>query len=289
MGFFDFFKGSKPNTRDAEALPGGGPEIRDFECMSRPVSLLKIIAMKYVQTITYLVAACLVLIGIFPAVGWCAPQSTDEDNLRYVWSVDGITIYQQPDVAADSVGYVGYGETVTVGEAVKAGPVDEENYPWRSKWVQVDYNGTTGFMLDAFLSGYPAPDRAGLPMFLDEYLGSLSPVVSGQDEGQTDEFCAKRTRHFENGIFYESTDFGPCEQCGHIRESIFFPSATKEEVLMMAVYFEFQYEGMQPELLRAEGNTDGTQWVVAYEYGQIKDIQLQEQEEGVLLIKDIML
>ena len=245
--------------------------------------------MKSLNKINCLMVSCLLLVGILPVAGWCSAQSLENGNLRHAWSVDGITIYQQPDVTADSVGYVGYGETVTVGEAVKEGPVDEENYLWRSKWVQVDYNGTTGFMLDAFLSGYPAPDRAGLPMFLDEYLGSLSPVVSGQDEGQTDEFCAKRTRHFENGIFYESTDFGSCEQCGHIRESIFFPSATMEEVLMMAVYFQFQYEDMQPELLPAEGSTDGTQWVVAYEYGQIVDVQLQEQKEGVLLIKDIVL
>ena len=231
----------------------------------------------------------LLLVGILPVVGWCGTQPPENGNLRYAWSEGGITIYQQPDFTADSIGYIGYGEAVNVGEAVKGGPVDHEDYPWSSKWVQVEYNGVNGFMLDAFLSGYPAPDRAELPILLEEYVGSLSPVVSAQDEGQTDEFCAKRTRHFENGIFYESTDFGPCEQCGHIRESIFFPSATKEEVLMMVVYFEFQYENMQPELLLAEGNTDGTQWLVAYGYGQIVDIQLQEQEGGVLLIKDIVL
>ena len=236
-----------------------------------------------------MMVSCLLLAGILPAAGWCGTQPPEDGNLKYAWSVDGITMYRKPDFTADSIGHVGYGEAVHVGVAVKDGPVGDKNHPWRSQWVQVDYHGTTGFVLDTFLSGYPAPDRAGLPMLLEEYVGGLSPVVSEQDEGQTDEFCAKRTRRFKNGVFYESTDFGPCEQCGQIRESIFFPLATNEEVLMMAVYFEFQYEDMQPEFLPEEGNTDGTQWLLAYEYGQIVDIQLQEQEEGVLLIKDIVL
>ena len=245
--------------------------------------------MKLLNKISCLMVSCLLLAGILPAAGWCGAQPPKNGSLRYTWSADGITIYRQPGFTADSIGHVGYGEAVYVGGAVKDGPVNQEDYPWSSKWVQVEYNGATGFVLDAFLSGYPAPDRGGLPILLEEYVGSLSPVVSQQDEGQTDAFCAKRTRHFENGVFYESTDFGPCEQCGHIRESIFFPSATKEEVLMMAVYFEFQYEDMQPELLPEEGNADGTQWVATYEYGQIVDIQLQEQEGGVLLIKGVML
>src|SRR5690606_30648561 len=55
---------------------------------------------------------------------------------------------------ADSIGQVDYGETVMVGESVKEGPVGEKAYPWRLTWVQVECNGITGVMLNAFLSGY---------------------------------------------------------------------------------------------------------------------------------------
>ncbi|RQP16512.1 MAG: hypothetical protein EAS52_11550 [Parapedobacter sp.] len=245
--------------------------------------------MNFFQVTSCLTVTCLLLVGVDPADAGGTSYPTENDNLRYSWFVGERTVYRKPDVGEDQVGHLAYGETVIVGEAVKEKPVDDDDYLWNSKWVLVEYRGDKGFMLDAFLSRYPAPDRTELPMLMDEYIGSLSPLVLEKNEGKNDEYCAKRTRHFENGITYMSTDFGPCESCGHIREEIFFPSAAKEEALMMAVYFEYQYESMPPELRSLADNADGTQWVIAYEYGQEIDIQLMEQEEGVLLIKDIFL
>ena len=125
------------------------------------------------------------------------------------------------------------------------------------------------------------------PILLEDYIRSLSPIVTEKREGKTDEFCNKLTLNFENGIKFTSTDFGPCESCGHLREEAFFPIATPEEVLALAISLEAQYDSFESVLFLP--SKDGGAWLILHEYGQAIEIELIKTGKGIRLIKDVFL
>lgn len=223
----------------------------------------------------------------------------------YVWQEKGIAVYAGPSLKADSVGRFGYGEMIDIVEMLESKEVDVTMYKhhgqhWvsdgylseyrqSSNWAKVRIEGRYGYVLDTYLAVVPPPDPAPDAGFmLEDYLKSLSPVVFEKSEGETEEFCARTMLHFENGIRYTYTDFGPCEQCGHGQQVLYLPLSSKQEATMMALHFFRRYglfSGENTVLFRKNGND----WEIEgmMEYGQVFNIRIDEQESGVLLIEDM--
>ena len=222
----------------------------------------------------------------------------------YLWNTEGCTLYASPLDDADTVGRLHYGKSVEIVEILEGEPVQVtiykqqngsqhsaeylKDYQLSSNWVKVQYDNQSGYILDTYLSSIPPPDRShDMGFIMENYLKILSSVTLEEKEEQTDDFCARNTLHFENGIQYTYTDFGPCEQCGHGQQQIYFPLTNKKEGIIMALHF-FRLGG-----LFSEGNEvvlkktkDRLEIEGYFEYGQMQLMHIVEQEHGILLIED---
>ncbi|MBK1440010.1 hypothetical protein JHJ32_08440 [Parapedobacter sp. ISTM3] len=232
------------------------------------------------------------------------PQLTDSIPDKYSWHPDGLIIYAAPSLTADSINRAGYGEFILVeelldGETVNVALYQHDEDKWisdeylklyqhASHWLRIKHGGRSGFILDTYLAPIPPLDtshKSGLVW--EEYLKSLSVVTFEKCEGQTEDFCARNTLHFENGIVYTYTDFGPCEQCGHVQTQLYVPLIGKAEAMMMGLHFFRCYglfSGANSVLLKREG--EGVALEGYMESGQTLVISFTELRDGVCLIED---
>ena len=234
-------------------------------------------------------------------------SAPDSVRTTYVWHTEGIPLYPSPSQLTHPVGQLTYGEEVTItgiagGEAAGAkiyahAQIDEmpdgyvKEYVLPAHWVKVEHEGTTRYVPDTYLSGFRAPVHTGDGTFiLQDYLQWLSAVTAEAHEGQTGAFCSRSILHFENGITYTFTDFGPCEQCGHGQQQLYLPTATKTEALMMALHF-FECYGLfsTGNTVLIKQNSEGVELEGVMEYGQTVMMRIEQQENGVLLIEDMYL
>lgn len=232
------------------------------------------------------------------------PQLTDSIPDKYSWHPDGLIIYAAPSLTADSINRAGYGEFILVEELWDGETVDVTRYQhdedkWisdeylklyqhASHWLRVKHGGRPGFILDTYLAPIPPPDTSHASgLIWEEYLKSLSMVTFEESEGQTEDFCARNTLHFANGIIYTFTDFGPCEQCGHVQKQLYLPLTSKAEAMMMGLHF-FRYYGLfsgaNRVLLKREGEAVALEGYM--ESGQMLVISFTELQNGVCLIED---
>jgi len=232
------------------------------------------------------------------------PQLKDSIPDKYSWHPDGLVVYAAPSLTADSIDCVGYGELILVEELLDGETVnttlyqrDEDKwisdeylkrYQHASHWLRVKHGGRSGYVLDTYLAPIPPPDtshKSGLVW--EEYLKSLSVVTFEESEGQTEDFCARNTFYFANGIKYTHTDFGPCEQCGHAQTQLYVPLIGKAEAMMMGLHF-FRYYGLfsgaNSVLLKREGEAVALEGYM--ESGQALVISFTELRDGVCLIED---
>lgn len=238
---------------------------------------------------------------LIPAESLATSHST---KTMYLWNTEGSTLYASPFDDADTVGRLHYGESVEIVEILEGEPVQVtiykqqngpqhsaeylKDYQLSSNWVKVQYDNQSGYILDTYLSSIPPPDDShDMGFIIENYLKSLSLIISEKKEEKTKEFCARNTLHFDNEVRYTYTDFGPCEQCGHAQNEIYFPTVSKNKGIIMALHF-FRLGG-----LFSEGNevvlketTNSLEIEGYYEYGQTQVMQIIEQEHGVLLIED---
>lgn len=228
----------------------------------------------------------------------------DPIKKMHVWKTEGIVLYASPSFDAEPIDQIAYGESLTVEKALEGETVDVlmykhndadwisdeylKEYRLPSNWLQVKHNGLSGYVIDTHLSALSPPDRAHYAGFIvADYVKSLSAVTNQKSEDKTEEFCARNTLHLENGIQFTHTDFGPCEQCGHIQLQLYLPSISKKEAAMIAFHFFSLYglfSGENTVLLKKNGETVALEGVM--EYGQSFFMRIVEQENGVLLIED---
>ncbi len=243
------------------------------------------------------------ILALFHIPTECDAATSNSIDRKYVWNTNGSTLYSSPSSKADSVGHVNYGESISILEVIEGGSVEVpiykakkaiqdpgelRDYQLSSNWVKVHYDNQSGYILDTYLSSIPPPDSShDMGFIMEDYLNSLSPIILEKNKEQTDEFCARNTLHFDNDIQYTYTDFGPCEQCGHARNEIYFPAANKKEGIIMALHF-ISPNGLLSEedevLLKKKGT--GLEIGKYSEYGQIYILRINPQENGILLVGD---
>lgn len=230
--------------------------------------------------------------------------ASDPINKMYVWNVEGCMLYTSPSFETPSVGIIRHGESVNILDRVKGKPIEVtiytqgngsqhakaylKDYRISSSWIKLVHNGQMVYMLDTYFSAIPPPDSShDMGFIIVDYLKSLSSVTLENNEGQTTAFCEKNTIHFANGVHYTRTDFGPCEQCGHVQQQIYLPTTRKKEGIIMALHF-FRLQGLflkgnQVILKKTEGNIE---MEGLFEYGQMCVMHIEKQGGGILLIED---
>lgn len=271
-------------------------EIRDFE---RTI-YMKIVS-KYITLLFW--TGLTLFIFVHPS----RASIPDAFKKMYVWKTEGIVLYASPSFDAEPIGQIAYGTCLTVENTLAVETMEipiytfnEEDwisdeylkeYHLPSDWLHIKHNGLSGYVLDTYLSVLPPPDSAHhAGFFVEDYVKSLATVIDQKSEDKTEEFCARDSFSLENGIQFTHTDFGPCEQCGHIQLQLYLPSVGKKEATMIAFHF-FSLYG----LFTGENNTllkekEGTLALEGYmEYGQLFTMRIIEHENGVLLIEDTYL
>lgn len=156
-------------------------------------------------------------------------------------------------------------------------------------WMRITYKGRAAYLLSTYLSPLPPPKQSReIPLGFAAYLLQLSPVLSENVEAKTTEFCSRLSRKHANGIRYVSTDFGPCESCGHAQEKIYFPGITPAQAWMMATHLY--------RLLRTDNPENYLHYIASdnrlelyMESGQSQSITIHLHDKGLWLTQETYL
>ena len=226
-----------------------------------------------------------------------------DDKKSYLWNIDGGTLYQQPHLSAQIVATISYGDALQILEILPNHSVDvkvfaneDENLTTneyldeivlKANWLKVTNGVEIGYMPDAFLVPLPPPEFSEDSQFINlDYLRSLSEVVARKAEKQNDAFCDRLSLEFANKMRYTYTDFGPCEQCGHSQENIFFPKLNETNGLIIALTFFRLQEFDMNKNVNLKREMAGWEIEGSLEYGQIQQMRISVQASGLLISID---
>lgn len=229
------------------------------------------------------------------------------DKPLYVWEREGIPLYETPSTEAIPLGRLEFGECVwPLGESEQTAVdatlycrdletyyVDDYLSEWThpAKWLKVATATQKGYVLDTYLLPLRPPEVDPNKAFLpEEYLESLSPMINKVDSGMTEKFCSQTAVEYENGIEYVLTDFGPCEQCGHMQSTIRIPGLGLRGGVVLVTEF-FRHYGMFSSefIVLVKDDEEGLVMEGIGEHGHTYIVRIEANRDGLLLIEDLYL
>src|SRR5690554_489069 len=223
------------------------------------------------------------------------------DKKSYLWNIDGGALYQQPHLSAQIVATISYGYALQILEILPNHSVDVkvfakqdnttneylDEFVLNANWLKVTNGVEIGYMPDAFLVPLPPPEFSEDSQFINlDYLRSLSEVVARKAEKQNDAFCDKLSLEFANKMRYTYTDFGPCEQCGHSQENMFFPKLNETNGLIIGLAFFRLQEFDMDKNVNLKREMAGWEIEGSLEYGQIQQMRISGQASGLMISID---
>lgn len=227
-----------------------------------------------------------------------------KDGLRYVWKKGGIPLYATPDTSARLHAQLSFGQQLEILDVLEhAAPdtylyrkvlpdhlVDEYSSVYRTpaQWVFIEADNQQGYVLDSYLLPRmpPQPPANNGAFLLDDYLGTLSAVVSQEYIGESEAFCYQNITTYENNTQLVFTDFGPCEQCGHTQHVFRIPNASLREGVVIATVF-LQLSGMpEDSLLLLKQGAESLTLEGTSEYGHAYQIHITEDDDGLMVVEN---
>ncbi|MCB0525554.1 MAG: SH3 domain-containing protein [Saprospiraceae bacterium] len=182
----------------------------------------------------YLILVCLVLIQTTKAE--CINSYFAGDTLT-VWAEGGLTLRDAPSIKGNKVVIIPYGQSLKVldtnqliyeKDSVKFiySTSEFKEYYLKGRWAKVIYDGKTGYVFDAYLSHFSAPElqeggsRESLKDFMERVFGLLGSSSQFNDE------VGVREQYFGYGCSY----YNWCSKSSF--ERFILPALSLEEVIM---------------------------------------------------------
>lgn len=168
---------------------------------------------------------------------------------QYVWAESGLTLRAEAHSGGKKLGVIPFGDSVTVHnsygenvalELLPAVPLPEEDrqgdstlsYTVNSHYVEVEYEGQTGFVYAGYLCRYPTTiDEANNDGILLRWLSGTTNTADTLIFGHPAYGGPPRMIHFDKDICYRVLDVD-----GGSGEAVVLPAGTLQEGYLIANY-----------------------------------------------------
>jgi hypothetical protein len=188
------------------------------------------------------------------------------DSQYFVVAPSGLILREKPDTKSNKLGLIRYNSIVKVTRVTK---YQEKISGLHNKWVQIQYNGKSGYIFSGFLSRYEGPplDCRSIQKYLENVYGSLPEpqIISNNQSRESDGYQKEKRFKINNNITYVVIEYFESQT-----EKLIFKDLSFQEAYLILISIDNRYKNKK---FRVKTNKD-------YPYGSIIDNVIPPDEDG---------